>query len=133
MGIKHLDAIVLRTNDLERCAAFYRAVGLQVKEEKHGDGPAHFACELGGVHFAIYGADTEGTPLSRTAGGATMIGFQVDSVETAFEAAVNSGGTPVVEPDDYPWGRRALVRDPDGRAVEFNCAPGLPVRSVSGS
>ena len=27
---------------------------------KHDEGPLHYACELGPVHFAIYPADTTG-------------------------------------------------------------------------
>lgn len=43
--------------------------------------------------------------------------------DAAFEAAIRAGGRQVLPPDEYPWGRRALVEDPDGRTVELNCAP----------
>ena len=96
-----------------------------MEEERHDDGPLHYACELGPVHFAIYPAETpdNGAHPERLSPGGTQVGFQVDSVEAAFEAAVALGARVMFEPDDYPWGRRAVVEDPDGRAVELNKAP----------
>jgi hypothetical protein len=41
------------SGDLERTAAFYRAVGLSLDDEDHGEGARHVAAELGGVHFAV--------------------------------------------------------------------------------
>ena len=35
-------------------AAFYSAPGLVLDDEQHGEGPIHFATELGPVYFAIY-------------------------------------------------------------------------------
>ena len=123
MTIKHIDALVLRATKLEQVVRFYRAIGLPLKEEQHADGPLHYACELGQAHIAIYEAEANGDAPLRLNGGASMVGFRVDSVEAAFEAALRAGGKCAAEPDDYPWGRRALVTDPDGRAVELNEAP----------
>ena len=125
MGINRIDALVLWAADAEVTAAFYRALGLPLTPERHGDGPAHHACELDGVHIAVY--ETTGAPgLGATPGhretGATLLGFQVDSVEDAV-GAVRALGAPVVRSiEDVPWGRRAVVADPDGRPVELNQA-----------
>ena len=46
-------SLVLFTGDFEGTAAFYRALGLPLIDEDHGDGPRHLAIELGPVHFAV--------------------------------------------------------------------------------
>jgi catechol 2,3-dioxygenase-like lactoylglutathione lyase family enzyme len=38
--------VVLRVPDLERSANFYRALGLELTEEKHGEGPVHYSFPL---------------------------------------------------------------------------------------
>lgn len=120
--IRGVDALVLWTPRLAEAAAFYRALGLPLEEERHDDGPVHFACELGPVHFALY-ASPPGQAPGRTAGGATQLGFRVESLERALAAARAAGAPVVVEPQEVPWGRRVVVLDPDGRAVELNEAP----------
>lgn len=118
----HVDAVVLHCADLERSAGFYRELGLPLKHEDHGGGPVHYACELGPVHFALFAAGAGGEALARGTAGAGMVGLQVASVEDAYARALAAGGEGVQEPDDFPWGRRALVKDPDGRVVELNRA-----------
>ena len=42
--------------------------------------------------------------------------------------AVRHMGTQILqEPAEYPWGRRAVLRDPDGRPVEVFTRPNDPV------
>ena len=52
-----------------------------------------------------------------------MVGLQVESTDAAFAAGLCAGGASVQAPADFPWGRRALLRDPDGRVVELNTKP----------
>jgi catechol 2,3-dioxygenase-like lactoylglutathione lyase family enzyme len=111
-----LSLIVLRAADLEATRAFYAALGLPLAEEKHGDGPTHYSCDLGGTVLEVY-PGTAGTAPPRSAGGAVMLGFRVASLDEALArlaAPVASGPRP------GPWGRRAVVLDPDGRAVELS-------------
>jgi catechol 2,3-dioxygenase-like lactoylglutathione lyase family enzyme len=54
-------SLVLYAGDPTATAAFYRALGLDLDREDHGEGPAHFAVELGPVHFAIYPAEAPAT------------------------------------------------------------------------
>jgi lactoylglutathione lyase len=114
-----LSLIVLRTTQLEAALAFYRALGLQFVEEPHGAGPVHFSTQLGGVVVEIYPGEPA-APLGRKAAGATMLGFQVPSVDTAVRSAKQTGAMVTTEPMDSDWGRRAVVIDPDGRAIELN-------------
>ena len=112
-----LGALILFANRLSETVAFYRALGVPLVEENHEDGPLHFACELGPVHLAFFEGTRGETPQYR-AGGTTMPGLAVPSLDDAWEAMQNLGATIVQPPTDYPWGPRILVEDPDGRTVE---------------
>lgn len=116
----HVDALIVFSPQPTETVAFYRAIGVPLEDEIHGDGPLHWACELGPVHLAIYEAEGGHAP-GRRRGGATQLGFQVgDALEAAVEAGVAAGGTLLQPPEDAPWGRRAVLADPDGRPVELN-------------
>ena len=98
---------------------FYETLGVRLEKEQHDEGPVHYVCELGNTHFAIF-EGTQGDATARRNGGCTQFGLFVEDVDRAF-AAVKELGAPVVwEPRDMPWGRAALVCDPDGRPVEIN-------------
>jgi catechol 2,3-dioxygenase-like lactoylglutathione lyase family enzyme len=43
----------------------------------------------------------------------------VADLDRACDQLRESGATFLVEPRDYPWGRSAYLRDPDGRLVEL--------------
>jgi catechol 2,3-dioxygenase-like lactoylglutathione lyase family enzyme len=117
-----LALIVLRCRDLQASRAFYTALGVSLAEEQHGSGPVHYAAELGDAVFELYPGKPGAAP-ERTAAGATLLGFRVDDLDGAL-AAVRASGAPVVSaPAETPWGRRAVVLDPDGRAVELKQAP----------
>ena len=120
LPLPYVDALVLSCSDLEAARRFYVAIGLPLEGEAHGRGPLHYACELGPVHFALCGAEGPGAAAPRSQAGGSLAGFQVASVEATFAATLEAGGVEVQAPADYPWGRRALVRDPDGRVVELN-------------
>ncbi len=121
--IERIDALVLFTARLAETAAFYRAIGLPLEDERHEEGPAHLACDLGGAHVALFEAKATGDALARGHGGSSLVGFRVPSLEEAVAAVRAAGGRVEIEPQDVPWGRRAVVLDPDGRAVELNQAP----------
>jgi lactoylglutathione lyase len=114
-----LSLLVVQTHQLERVRSFYQALGVEMHEEKHGKGPRHYAGFVGNVVFEIYplpedGADSD--PRCR-------LGFAVEHMHTLF-TQLKESGTPVIsEPSLTPWGLRAIVRDPDGRAVELYQQP----------
>jgi hypothetical protein len=54
-----------------------------------------------------------------------MIGFRVPSVDETLAALAQLGMTPSSPAKDSAWGRRAVVVDPDGRAVEISEPPAL--------
>jgi hypothetical protein len=64
-----LASLVLFTADAVAAARFYRAVGVPLQDEDHGEGPVHAAAELGDLHFALYPATAPGrAPERRSAG-----------------------------------------------------------------
>lgn len=118
MSVEKFGALILFSPKLEACVAFYRALGLELENEEHEGGPLHYACEIGPVHFAIYESGTGTAPEPRS-GGSSLLGFQVNNLGAALAAARAAGHAPIGEPEERPWGRRAIVPDPDGRAVEL--------------
>lgn len=117
MSVKFIDSLILYAADLKRTCEFYSRLGVPLEEEKHGDGPVHFAGELGSAHIAVFAAKP-GNALKRGEGGATQIGFRVDSVEKALASV--AGAKVLIPLQEVPWGKRAVIEDPDGRPVELN-------------
>jgi lactoylglutathione lyase len=118
MSSTRLNLLVLRSNNVHALVEFYQAAGLDFVQEQHGSGPVHFACERGGMVIEIY-PSTYGSTVDRKAGGATMLGFAVASLASTLEAMKGLKVEFVSPPKDMPWGKRAVVLDPDGRAVDF--------------
>jgi lactoylglutathione lyase len=124
-------SLVLYSNSPDATAAFYQALGIELGHEDHGEGPVHFATELGPVHFAIYPAEAQGRAAERRRGGSFFPGFYVESLDQAAEALAGVGALVLTGHEQMPWGCRIVAEDPDGRAVEVNqrrhCpAPGRP-------
>jgi len=109
-----LSLLVLKTNQVERLLAFYRAIGIQFEEERHGNGPLHYAATMGCTVLELYpaaAADTDAVGI--------RVGFRVPNVLSAVESLRAGGAVIVSTPTASEWGSRAVVRDPDGRAVEL--------------
>src|SRR5262245_7458176 len=119
MDAPSLSLLVLRTSQMQAALAFYQALGFSFVEEKHGSGPTHYSAQSGTTVVEIYPGEA-GPVLTRKSSGSTMIGFAVASVESSVAAAQNLKCQIVTAPADSPWGRRAVVLDPDGRAFELS-------------
>jgi catechol 2,3-dioxygenase-like lactoylglutathione lyase family enzyme len=121
--IERLDALIFWSADCARTVAFYRAIGLPLETEDHGDGDLHFACDIGGVHVAVLPARrTEG---ARTRGehGASQPSFRVASLDRAIDAIRGLGELRlIIDRQEGPWGVRVVVEDPDGRALQLTTA-----------
>jgi catechol 2,3-dioxygenase-like lactoylglutathione lyase family enzyme len=110
-----LNLVVIFSNDLQRSVEFYTSLGLTFTLERHGNGPEHFASEIGGLVFEIYPRPADGENS-----GPARIGFRVASVDEALATLKLRGVRVLSAPHDSPWGRRAVVSDPDGRRVEIS-------------
>lgn len=113
-------SLVLFAADESATAAFYRTLGLELEDEDHGEGPVHFALELGTVHFAIYPAQSPGQAPAHRGGGSCFAGFYVPSLDQTARALAAAGVPVLAGHEVMPWGCRIVVQDPDGRAVEVN-------------
>ena len=106
--------LVLKTNQLDRLFPFYRALGIEFTEERHGSGPPHFATIVGNVVFELYP-----TAADRIPDNTTRLGFNVTNLHDVM-ATLQSLGTHVLAPAKVTdWGYGAIVHDPDGRVVEL--------------
>jgi len=108
-----LNLLVLRARDPHALARFYEGLGLHFIRERHGKGPAHMACSIPGVTFEIY-PETED---AKTTG--TRIGFAVDDVDASYANALDARANGLQPPAESAWGRRAVVKDPEGHIVEL--------------
>jgi lactoylglutathione lyase len=108
-----LNLVVIRSADLERAACFYGALGIPLKRERHDAGAEHLAGGVGSAVLEIYPQQGD----AKTS--ATRLGFRVGSLADALAAAQANGGTVTAQPQQSPWGLRAVVIDPDGHRVEL--------------
>ena len=115
-----LALIVLQSADVESAKDFYSLLGMSFVEEQHGQGPRHYSANLGGLVLEIYPCQGS-TSIS-----SLRIGFRVPSLDRTLDMLRRRGARIVREAKDSPWGRRAVVEDPDGNRVEL--APLDPVR-----
>lgn len=116
-----LSSLVLFTGHIEQAREFYRAVGLSLDDEDHGDGPVHSAADVSGIHFALFDAKPASgrAPQWRDAG-SSFPGFYVTSLDDTVAALIAQGAPVLVPHQVRDWGCRAIVEDPDGRPVEIN-------------
>ncbi|WP_424139689.1 VOC family protein [Roseomonas chloroacetimidivorans] len=111
--------VVIRAWNPEGLARFYSALGLKFDRERHGKGPEHHACRIGRSVFEIYPRTSDADNTS-----ATRLGFGVPDVEAACERAVALDGRLIRAAAVSPWGRRAVLSDPEGHTVELVEAAG---------
>jgi lactoylglutathione lyase len=108
--------VVLKTRQVEQLRHFYQTLGIELAQEQHGKGPVHFSGGVGGVVIEVYPLPDDGTPVDAS----TRLGFAVENL-TQIVQALQGIGTKIVTPAMMKaWGLQAVVRDPDGRAVEFS-------------
>lgn len=110
--------LVLRSKNINRSVEFYNLLGFQFERHSHGKGPEHFSTSVDGFVFEIYPARDENDLTTNT-----RIGFRVDSVDQVIEILQESNAHILIEPNDSPWGRRAVVQDFDGHTVELLSSP----------
>ena len=115
MSVSSLKLLVLRTPDPNRLRRFYQVLGIDFAEERHGSGPLHFAGRIGDAILELYPLEGEGALVDST----LRLGFSVTNLSETILSLEADGATIVTGPKPTAWGNRAVVRDPDGRAVEL--------------
>jgi catechol 2,3-dioxygenase-like lactoylglutathione lyase family enzyme len=110
--VTRLTEIAVFTDDVPSSSEFYR--GLLGEPVAEWPGGTLFAVGDGKllVHERA-GAIDDGPPNE------DHFAVAVDDLDGACAALSASGRAFLAEPRDYPWGRSAYLRDPDGRLVEL--------------
>jgi predicted enzyme related to lactoylglutathione lyase len=115
MAVTSLKLLVLRTTEVQRLLRFYQALGIEFREERHGDGPLHHAGRIGDAVLELYPLSQEGGQADST----VRLGFAVTDLAATLFSLEAAGETVINRTQQTEWGWRAVVRDPDGRAVEL--------------
>lgn len=110
--------LTLYSRQTGQAQAFYAAVGVNLLEERHGNGPLHVAAELGILALEVFDAAESGLGEF-----GTVLGLPVADLD-AVCARLEALGAPVIRGAGLAGGkRRAVYRDPDGRAVYLFQSP----------
>jgi len=108
--------IAFFTDEVDRLRDFYERL-LGVAPEASWPGGAIYA--VGAVKLLVHeraGAPENGPPNE------DHVAIGVSDLEGACDVLRERSVDLLVEPRDYPWGRSAYLRDPDGRLVELTQA-----------
>ncbi len=106
---------MIRVAELGRARRFYEVLGLELHPEQHGAGPEHLCSVVDEFTFELYPRSNADGPTTAVRLGFSLPAFAPDLLANLRAA----GGEVLAAPEDSPWGRRALVRDPDGHTVEL--------------
>lgn len=119
-----LSSIRIITEDVDRLAAFYERVTGR-SAERPAPGFAQFTGA--GATLAIASTATVemlGDAMSPHANRSVFIEFEVTDVDGEFSRLQPAPDDVVLAPTTMPWGNRsALIRDPDGNAVNLFSPP----------
>ena len=117
---------IVYVEDVAASLAFYeRVLGL---ERDHLDGDGSYGELKSGIGFAAnwHAERNLDMPFRRNEREVIPLGFELDfaveDVDGVFRRATEAGAAPVWEPQDKPWGRAAMFRDPDGVLVHISRA-----------
>ena len=107
----NLNQVTLPTLDLERSAAFYRALGF-VQIVASPPRYARFECPDGGATFSLH------LVPAMPAGSGVVVYFECSDLDERCEALGKLGIRFESGPADQPWlWREARLRDPDGNEL----------------
>ncbi len=107
-----VDLIVIRSDNMEKAAEFYAALGLSLIRHSHPPCGEHFSSTGSGCVFEICARRENQAPTT-----SVVLGFKVADLDLAVQAALQHGGTLRRAPEVAEWGRMATIRDLDGHTV----------------
>jgi catechol 2,3-dioxygenase-like lactoylglutathione lyase family enzyme len=111
--VSRLTEVALFTDDVSAASVFYRALA---GSEPVAEWPGGALFAVGDAKILVHerAAAMDGGPPNED-----HFALSVEDLDGASEALRADGCEFLVEPRDYPWGRSAYLRDPDGRLVEL--------------
>ena len=109
--------ITLNTCQLSLQLEFYQALGLDLKSQKVDKGSQVYRARLAtGMEFCLFGV------MERKNAGSPplQLEFIIQDIDKVFEKIKAIPGVFVIlDPTDLPDGRKAILKDVDGNAVEL--------------
>ena len=122
-----LDGFGLFVEDMGKMIRFYRDVlGFEIKEAENTE---NVYLVKDGTLFLLYGRRDFEKMTHRSydyikgLNGHFEIALYVDTfeeVDSVFRKAVENGASPVLEPENEPWGQRTCyIADPEGNLIEI--------------
>ncbi|MFC9842929.1 VOC family protein [Streptomyces sp. NPDC060223] len=124
MAVFEAFQVNLWCDDVERCVAFFRSLGMPEKFRFPSDGELHqVEVEAAGVRIGFSSArvGSELFGIATTPGENTEVVLWCNDVDGLHQTALAAGGEPLAGPTDSPDGRLrfAWLRDPEGHRVKF--------------
>ena len=107
--------LVIRSNDMDRAADFYSALGMKFTKHSHPPCGEHYSSVEDDCVFEICQRRQKQSETT-----ATVFGFNVSSLDRVLSILVSKGSIITRPPEESEWGRSAVIRDLDGHSV-FLC------------
>jgi predicted enzyme related to lactoylglutathione lyase len=115
-AIKSLGIVMLYVHDLAKSKTFYtEVVGLPVVPEMSDENFIALAPAQGSL-IALENANLLPAGQAKPAG-SFEIGFEVEDVDAVYAQWISQGVAIVSGPEDMPFGRTFLAKDPDGHYI----------------
>jgi catechol 2,3-dioxygenase-like lactoylglutathione lyase family enzyme len=108
-----LAEIAFFTDDVAATVALYREL---VGADPVSNWPGGAVFAVGNVKILVH---ERATAMADGPPNEDHVALAVADLGAVFDALRARGHAVVLEPRDYPWGRSAYLRDPDGRLVEL--------------
>lgn len=124
MAVFEAVQVNLWCDDVERCAAFFRSLGMPEKFCFPSDGEPHqVEVEAAGVRIGFSSArvGSELFGIATTPGENSEVVLWCNEFDGLYQTALDAEGEPLTGPTDSPDGRLrfAWLRDPEGHRVKF--------------
>lgn len=106
----NLAFLTFYVHDLTTTSTFWRALGFDLTEEKHGKGPTHYSFQLGKTTLEIYPCSTTETPTNRI-----LLGIETPTYDTFYTSAAHAGAKVKRNTSSQADGTRSCILiTPDG-------------------
>jgi predicted enzyme related to lactoylglutathione lyase len=114
----NLGFVILYVSDMQKVQTFYTdLVGLSVWQEHSGPGFTSLR-PAKGTTVGLQDKKTANLPPKQeSASGTVELSFEVDNVDETYRTWQANGVEIVSEPEDMPFGRYFLAKDPEGHFV----------------
>ncbi|MGZ3775520.1 MAG: VOC family protein [Pseudobdellovibrionaceae bacterium] len=109
-------SITINTSHLPDMLGFYQIIGFQFTASKVDKGSEVYRAHRDGLEFSLY--SVKNTPKSLFP--SLQFGFTIKKLEKIVEELVKIPGVlTILDPTEMPDGKKAIVLDPEGHAIEL--------------